>query len=239
MYIRYTRYCGRKFEISTEGTKRYSIWRIWDGKPDRNAFNHIIPVPLFLSGSAVSLFPLPLEENSHTPIVIEATTPVGVDEKLGETSFIRVSRFNSRRAVRDIRESSLIVFNRDTVCTWGERIHEGREACMHVPRRREYLSGRAGRSSGWRATVRVSDQLTICRRTRGWFEPPVIRQKIWAREQWDLGQDYENNGRVSSGFNSSTIFPVYCVRSTGCLEWMWWFLVEVESKVPFEEIDNA
>lgn len=235
MYTRYTRYCGRKFEISTEGTKRYSIWRIWDGKPLTISFLF----PCFYLDQPCHFFPLPLEENSHTPIVIEATTPVGVDEKLGETSFIRVSRFNSRRAVRDIRESSLIVFNRDTVCTWGERIHEGREACMHVPRRREYLSGRAGRSSGWRATVRVSDQLTICRRTRGWFEPPVIRQKIWTREQWDLGQDYENNGRVSSGFNSSTIFPVYCVRSTGCLEWMWWFLVEVESKVPFEEIDNA
>ena len=134
-------------------------------------------IPVFIWISRVTFSPSP-SKKTHTPIVIEATTPVGVDEKLGETSFIRVSRFNSRRAVRDIRESSLIVFNRDTVCTWGERIHEGREACMHVPRRREYLSGRAGRSSGWRATVRVSDQLTICRRTRGWFEPPVIRQKI-------------------------------------------------------------
>lgn len=103
--------------------------------------------PCFYLDQPCHFFPLPLEENSHTPIVIEATTPVGVDEKLGETSFIRVSRFNSRRAVRDIRESSLIVFNRDTVCTWGERKEE-KHACTSRGGENIYRGGQGGAAGG-------------------------------------------------------------------------------------------
>ena len=190
-------------EIFSEETRR--IWRIWRGS--------------FLSAACHFFLPLPLEEKLLHAHCFRSNNP-----RRWETSFI--AAFRILILVRDIRESSLIVFKRDTLAGVSHGQRRG-HAC--TSRGGENIYRGAGRSSGWRATVRVSDQLTICRRTHGgWFEPPVIRQKIWTREQWDLGPGYENNGPCFVRVSTHQRYPpLTCVQAASSGRW---FLVEIESE---------
>lgn len=116
-------------------------------------FAHVL-LYLYAVRYLVSLFSK--ETRSHP--IVKATLASYQCRNFSYTSFIRV-RFNSSCRIVRIRESSLIVFDQYVhinartytyeVYTFEERIFIGKQ-----------------RSSGWRATVRVSDQLTICRQTR-------------------------------------------------------------------------
>lgn len=109
---------------------------------------------IYVARYLVSLFSK--ETRSHP--IVKATLASYQCRNFSYTSFSRV-RFNSSCRIVQIRESSLIVFDQYAhinvriytyeVYTFEERIFIGKQ-----------------RSSGWRATVRVSDQLTICRQTR-------------------------------------------------------------------------
>lgn len=158
----------------------------------RKAFKRIISTFLFFTFYlSASLFPSPKKPSPlHHPIV-EATSPSVSMKNRGKTSFH--PHFNSRRLRPEI--SFLIVFNRIYGCVYTEE--KEKVVCAGG----ENIYREAGRSSGWRATVRVSDQLTICRQKPGWFEPPVIRQKIWTMKSRTM--------KITGVFRQSSIHQRY------------------------------
>ena len=103
----------------------------------------------------------------NRPIVIQrgGATPALVSTYQQRNLHIlhpRISLLISFCRIAPIRETSLIVFEqrvhtRARTCT-GTRVH------VHEVGRGIFIGKQ--QSSGWRATVRVSDQLTICRQTR-------------------------------------------------------------------------
>lgn len=106
----------------------------------------------------------------NCPIVIQhggelawvATPPSSYQQRNLHILHPRLSLLISFCRIAPIRETSLIVFEQRVhtrVRTYtGTRVH------VHEVGRGIFIGKQ--QSSGWRATVRVSDQLTICRQTR-------------------------------------------------------------------------
>lgn len=136
---------------STEEMRRY------DGSgtksQDRNAFKRIVSTFLFLSsfflsGSTVCHPPSPLRKTLMHAYCCRSNNPfVGVDWKTGEETS-SIPRFNPRRPVRDIRESSLIVFKRDTLAHLAHG-YTNKKRGMHArPEEERIFIGKQGGAAG-------------------------------------------------------------------------------------------
>lgn len=136
---------------STEETRRYD--ESGTKSQDRNAFKRIVSTFLFLSsfflsGSTVCHPPSPLRKTLMHAYCCRSNNPfVGVDWKTGEETS-SIPRFNPRRPVRDIRESSLIVFKRDTLAHLAHG-YTNKKRGMHArPEEERIFIGKQGGAAG-------------------------------------------------------------------------------------------
>lgn len=116
--------------------------------PLSGSFPHSCSCPVFIWINRVDHPPSPLRKTLMHAYCCRSNNPfVGVDWKTGEETS-SIPRFNPRRPVRDIRESSLIVFKRDTLAHLAHG-YTNKKRGMHArPEEERIFIGKQGGAAG-------------------------------------------------------------------------------------------